>query len=275
MDKEIQVNKDHIFTYKFYNNFIQIVPTSATVTVYDNGGTSLQTGSGSIDSDGTITYTFLATNNDTIDKNYKVVLSYVYNSITIDVVKLFDVVYYPLENLTIDSDLYLYLPDLRTMAYEREGETDNTGTLSTLQDDMLKSDDRDYTGGKVEIFVSNTKVHDADITSYSKTTGVVNFSPSYSTTIATNLKYIIRTSYSTLITEAFEEYVIKDLRQRIGIASGYIDSFKIKRLVCFKALALYCFSSAEDKDSKWYMRYEKFAEMYSDELIPNVGSPSC
>lgn len=266
MDREIQKSKDYIFTWKKYQNGLQIIPTSAVITIFDNGGTSKQTGAGSIDSEGTITYTFLAANNSTQNKNFKINLVYIYNAKSYEENQLFDVVLTPLVNTVSDNDLFVFLPDLRKNIFEITGETDTNGTLSTLQDNMLKSDNRDFTGGKVEIFVLDTKVHEANITTYSKTTGIITFSPSYSSTITNGIKYMVRESYSNLIQTSFDSFVIKDVRNRIGLGSKWIDSNIIKNLIIFKTLNLFCFHAIESEADKWFLRARQYESMYNDEL---------
>jgi hypothetical protein len=263
---EIQVDGDKTFTDKYYDNAIQIIPTSATYKIYKNSGTEIQSGTASIDSEGTITYTLTAANNDTKDVNFKRVTSYVYNGETIEVAYLFDVVKQPIVLTVNDTDLYSYLPQLRRDIYSLQGETDSTGSLSSLQDNKLKSDDRDFKGGKVEIFVSDTKMHDANITAYSSTTGIVSFDPSYSSTITSGLKYVIRPSYTTQVEKAFYDYVRPLLRKRIGMsASGFIDSQVVNKLVINKALEIICFSKIEETDDAWDIRYKKFKEDFNSE----------
>ena len=266
MHQEIQVNKPYTFTWRFYANAIQSVPSAATVTITNKIGTTKQTGAGTIATDGTVTYIFLAANNTSDDINFKVVVSYIVSGTTTEIAELFDVVLCPIINLTTDSDLYIYLPEIRRKIFEHTGETDSNGTLSTLQDDGLKSDDRDFTGGKVEIFVSDTLVHDANITAYAKSTGIISFSPAYASTISLGLKYIVRESFTSLIDLAFDRFVRPDLRQRKQTLSGYIDSQIVKDLVTFKALALYCFQGIEVDNDKWSLRYKQFSEMYSTAL---------
>jgi len=105
MHAEIQVATDYTFTLKYYQNNIQIVPTSATLTIYDNAGTSKQTGSGTVAADGTITYKLLAANIPSVGKNFKLSVSYVYATVTYNDNQLFDVVKHPLVCTVRDEDL--------------------------------------------------------------------------------------------------------------------------------------------------------------------------
>lgn len=262
---EIQVNLPYTFTWTIYVSAIQIVPTSATITITNKNGTSVQTGSGIIDPDGTITYTLLAANNDTIDINYKVVVSYVYNTITTEIAELFDVVKQTIVNNVTDINLFTYLPQLRRDLFDLEGITDNNGSATTLQDDKLKSDDRSFTGGKVELYISDTIVHDANITNFSKTTGTVTFSPSYNSTFGTSLKYIIRPSYKEFIDRAFQDHVRPSLRKRVGPIGGYIDSNVVNNLIIYKALEIICFGNIEISGDVWDIRYQGFREKYNNE----------
>jgi hypothetical protein len=264
--KEIEVDKAYTFSWKLYRNAIQITPTSATVTITNNSGGSVQTGSGTIGSGGTVTYELTAANNDTIDENYKALLSYVYNSATTTQAELFDVVKQPIVNLVTDTDLYVYLDDLRRKLYTFSGESDNTGNLNVIQDDALKSDDRTWAGGKVEIYISDTIVHSANVTAFDSTTGNISFSPAYSSTVASSVKYVIRDSYTPQITLAFDDHVHPTLRKKIKTTSGFLDSNVVKKLIVYKALENICFKNIEEDGDKWSLRYTRFQDEYNAEL---------
>lgn len=269
---EIQVEQAHTFTWKLYEDAIQIVPTSATVTIKRSGGTTVQTGSGTIDSEGTITFTLTAANNTTIAINYRALLAYTYSGDDFEQARLFDVVKVPVVNLTTDKDLYTYLPALRRDLFTYQGDADVNGSLTTIIDEALESDDRDFKGGKVEIYVSETKVHEANVTSFDKDTGTVTFSPAYTSTINTDVKYVIRESYTEYIDTAFYDHVRPILRKKQGYISGYIDSDTIKNLVTFKAIQLIIFPNIVKGDDQWDIRYKKFTEMFNTALT-NFGEP--
>lgn len=272
LHEEIQVDVAHTFTLKKYTDAIQIVPTSATATITDNNGTEVQASTAAtIDSAGTMSVSFTAANNDDVNINYRILWEYVYSGTTYQEARLFDVVKIPIVNITTDTDLYPYMPDLRRKLKSYQGETTAIGSVSTIVDDKLKSDDRDFTGGKIDLYVSEALVHSANITAYSSSTGTVTFSPSYSSTIESSIKYTIRESYTTAIDNAFYDFVRPSLRDKCGgylqgYISGYIDSEVVKKLVVFKALEIITFPKIEEEGDKYQTQHDKWVKEYNKAL---------
>lgn len=265
MHVEIQVDKDYTFSWPFYDRAGQIVPTSATVNIYDKAGSTVVSASGSISTAGTITYTFAEADNDTEGINFKVVLDYVYAGETIRVVNLFDVVKYPLQNLVTEDDLFTYVPELRDKVFELNSFTTSAGTTTTLIDTRLTTENRQYKGGRVEIYIDST-LHEAKVSNYASATGTITFTPAYTSVIASGTKYCLRDSYQDTIDVAYNNFVHRDVRNRVGISAGYIDSNVINNLVVFKALELLSMGAIETEGDKWALRYNAFKTKYDEEL---------
>lgn len=256
-NKEIQVDKDYTFTWKFYEYGIQIVPTSASITVYNNSGTSISTGTGSVGADGTVTYTLSAADNDTVGEYFKVVCTYTYNSITTTIAELFDVTNYPLVCYIHDDDLYPYMPELREYSYEHNGISDSVGSTTTLVDSRLRADRRNYKGGRISIFLSSTSTIDGLITDYSTTTGTITFSPVSTSSVGSGVRYSIRQSYSDVIDTAFDD-VRSILRNKVSVAGRYIDSTVTSKATLFRALSIIAMRMRIDANDKYDLLYKDF-----------------
>lgn len=275
MHKEIQVDKAKTFTWRFYSNGIQLIPSAAKITISNKNGTVIvDAASGTIDAEGTITYAFSAVLNNTDDINFKAEVKYTVSSVDYYYWELFDVVYTPLTNNVRDEDLFKYVGELRGKIFEDLISTTSTGTTTTAVSTDLKSDKRDWTGGFCEIYISQAITHEALITGYAKSTGTITFTPAYTSAIASGLKVRLRTSYQEFIDEAFNEHVIQDVRGKVEVAAKYIDVNVVRKMTIFKALEIICLGRIEIENDKWALRVAKFEEMYSKQYAKLSNEPA-
>jgi hypothetical protein len=244
------------------------VPTSATLTFYSNGGSTIQAvTTATISADGTITATLTGTNIPEVSVNNKVKIIYVYATVSYEQAELFDVVAQPIVNQVIDEDLFEYVKELRDKVFESTFMTSTAGTTNTLIADDLKVENRNLAGGRGEIFVSATDIYPFEVLSFAKSTGTITFSPTKGALVASGLEFTIRPSYKSIIDIAFGDYVVPALRAKIGQASNIIDSFVVKNLTVFKALQIICFSNVEAENDKWDLRNKEFSTEYANAVI--------
>ena len=262
--EEIQVDLDHSFEFEFFDKTGQLIPTSATYNVKDNGGLVKQTGTATIDANGKVTVDYLAANNTTVDINYKVELTYIVGGITSKYNTLFDIVKHPINNQITDKDIFTHLGDLREKQYTRNGKTSINGSVSTFIDNFLTTDNRDWLGGSGEILLKEG-AHRFSVTNYDDATGTITFSPSAPDSIPVKTNYIMRESYQSIIDEAF--YIVHGaVRRKVSIASGYINNNVLNKLVVYKAIEIISIARVEVVGDKWEFRATKFKELYETEL---------
>ena len=266
MHLEIRKSTAYTFTWDFFEYDIQEVPSTGTITIYKKTGAELVSETSvSIDSVGQIAYTISATDTATVDINYKIQLKYRIGDLYYYKHYLFDIVECPIVNVVKDSDLFELVPELRNDITEVTMETTAAGSTSTLVCSKLANDERNYKGGRIEIFISDTIVHPAKITNHVSNT--LTFSPAYSSAIGNSTVFKIRPSFQYIIDRAFNDYVWRDVRNKVPAASGYIDTDVLKNLTVYKALELYCVGSVEIADDKWDLRYNRFKEDYQAEYL--------
>ena len=269
MHREIQKGQNYTFEWEFYNKNIQEVPVSGTISVYSPGSsTAIVDGDAvSVETDGTIKYTLLGTLIDTCDKNYKIELTYQVGDVITRPFYLFTVVETPLVNQVRDEDIFHYAPDLRDKVASNVIETTSEGSTTTFISTEMKPLNIDFKGGYAEIYIDDTTVHDVEITAYDSETGTATFTPAYGSAIATAKRVSLRSSYQRYIDDAFEQFVYRDIRNKVPLSSGYIDSTVTDNLTIFKALEIICFGLSEDDNDKWDRRANKFTQSYKDEYV--------
>jgi len=263
-DREIQKNKAYTFTFNFYNRGKK-VPTSCTLSITSPGGTALVSDvSATISADGTCTYELPASKTGTEDRHYKIDVEALVDGDTIRHSELFDIVHTPIKNLTSDSDLYIWLPDLRSKVYERKSKTTADGTTTTLIDADLISDGRDFTNGVVEIYTSDSEAEICSISSYDVSTGTITFDRSLGNAVESGTRYAYRDAFYTLREQAYN-IVLDLIRIKVGLAAGYLDSNTVRRLIVFQALKIYCQAARENEGDKWSLRFQYFDKIFDDE----------
>jgi len=269
MIREIEQSQPYTFEWSFYDNNIKETPVSGTINVYKPGGTTklVDDQPVAIETDGTIKYTLSATDTATCDKNYKIELEYQVGDELFRPYYLFSIVKTPLINNVRDEDLFQYVPELRDKLTPNVIETTSAGTTSTLISTYLNPLNLDFKGGYITIYIDETTEHNAEIQSWDSETSTVTFSPTYPSSIASGLKVQIRASYQRFINEAYENHVYRDIRNRVPLLAGYIDSTVTDNLTVYKTLEIICFGKVEEVDDKWDMRASKFADKYGKEYI--------
>ena len=272
--QEIQKDKAWSYVKRLYADNIQIIPTDVTLSFYTRGGTLLisddSDGSVTIAADGTISYTLGATYTSLIDEYYKVVIDYIAGGASYSFSENYSVVAVPLVNNVRDEDLFVYCDELRNKILPKSGLTSDNGTTSTLVDKNLQNDYRDYLGGRGEVIVTDgngdpEKV-EFEITAFAKSTGTISFSPAASVVVGSGIRYIIRPSYKKYIEEAYDQFVWRDLRNKVPVAAGFVDSNVTHNLTVFKALELFCQSQVEVEGDKWDLRQARYERWYDREL---------
>lgn len=270
MKIEIIQSQPYLFEWSFYDSNIKEIPVDGTISIYKPGSTSsplVDNAAVSIETDGTMNYLMSADDTETVDKNYKIELTYQVGDVVKRPFYLFSIVKTPLINEVRDEDLFQHVPELRDKASTNVVETTSAGAASTLVSSELNYLNLDFKGGTCTIYIDDTTTHKAEITAWNKELSAITFSPAYSTSILSGLKVSIRASYQRYIDDAYNNFVYRDIRNRVPLAAGYIDSTVTDNMVIFKTLEMICFGRVEDAEDKWDIRAKRFAELYGKEYI--------
>ena len=236
MRQQFLVDTAETFRSYVYENNRKVVPTSATLTVYNPGSSDklINAAAMTIGSDGLLSYALTATHNDLAAENYKAVISYVYNAVTYSITLFYDIVNSKLVKVITDDDIVNELPQLKDNGWRVHGTADS-GSATTLIDAELKRYEDDYfTGGLAH---SLTKDETREITDFVSSSGTVT-TTAFSTAIATD-KYILTRSFTKEIQRAFEK--IDELLYRSGKRAHLIlDPYDLREVHICYAVAEIC-----------------------------------
>ena len=270
MHLEIQKNQQYTFEWSFYDQNIKELPVDGTITIYKPGSTSnklVDNEPVAIETDGTIKYTMTTGQTGTVDKNYKIELVYQVGDTVSRPFYLFSIVETPLINNVRDEDLFQHVPELRDKATTNIVETTSVGSTTSFISREINYLNLDIKGGVAEIYIDDTTQHNAEIQSWNSSTSIATFSPSYMSSIGSGLKVALRASFQRYIDDAYSRFVYRDIRNRVPLAAGFIDSTVTDNLTIFKALELICFGRIEEDGDKWSIRAKMFDDQYGKEYI--------
>jgi hypothetical protein len=184
---------------------------------------------------------------------------------------LFDIVATPLQDTTRDEDLFKYVSELRSRYTPYVKETTALGTTTSFVSKELEPLNINFKGGAVDIYIDDTTVHSAEVTNWEPSLYRCTFEPSYTSSIASGLRFRIRPSYQDFIDEAYTNIVSRDIRNKIGLKARFIDTTVTRNLTIYKTLEIICFSNSDEENDKWDLRAKKFAQMYKDELTKLIA----
>ncbi len=252
-----------IFKSYIYEDNKKIVPSSATLTVYEPGGdvNLVDNASMTVDSDGLLSYTLTASDNATADINYKVVITYVYASETLYATLFYDVVKSRLLKVVVDDDVVAELPQLKDNGWRVRGTVESGSATSIVDSELKRYEDDCFTGGLAYCI---DKDESREIADFVSSTGMVT-TAAFSAAISSGEKYILTRSYSREIQRAFEK--IEERLVRLGKRPELVlDSFDLKEVHIYQSVAEVCKGLITENDSFWWGMW-KLYEAKADETF--------
>lgn len=213
MKQQFLMDTIESFQAYIYADNQKVIPTSANITIFQPGTTTelvAQTAM-TVGSDGLLSYSLTAENNETADENYKAVIDYLVGSDTFYTTFYYDIVNSKIHIVISDTDIINELPQLRNSSWRFNGEAES-GSTTTIVDSNLSGTefpDDYFTGGTA---YSIDRDETRFITDFVSSTGTVT-TEAFGGAILTD-KYVLTRSYTNEIKRAFEK--IEDLLNRSG-----------------------------------------------------------
>jgi hypothetical protein len=252
-------------TYIYENNR-KIVPTSATLKVYEPGGESIliDDEAMTIGADGQLSYELTSTHNAYADDDYKAIVTYVLDGDTCYKTLYYDVVNSRLTSVITDDDIALELPQLKDNGWKVHG-TAESGTTTTLADsELVRYEDDYFTGGSAH---SIDKDETRDISDFDSATGTVTID-AFSSAVSTD-KYILTRSYSREIQRAFEK--LQEKLIRLGKRPHLIlDPYDLREVHIYYSVAEICKGLVTQDKSLWWELWKDY-EQKAEETFASIN----
>lgn len=240
------------------------VPTTATITLYKNDGSSViqAESSATIDAtSGEMTYTVTTTHAATVGLNYKAVWKYVIDGNTYYETQLFDVVKSILSIPLTDEDLFNELPSLKKTNYQGSG-TATSATASTLVDTVNRKEQDDYwKGGEVEIMAGTGSGQIRDISSSTQSSGSLSVSPNWTTVPDATSVYRVIRSFTKSIDQSFEK--LEQMLYNKGRRDALIlEASQIRIPLIYLTIQMIAIDLREEQDDRWDMIATTYADLF-------------
>jgi hypothetical protein len=245
-----------------YSGNRSVIPTSATVTLYQPGGdTELQaSASATIDATtGEMSYALTAVHTADNDLNYRAVWAYVVSGVTYYETQLFDVVKSILSIPITDNDLYAELDSLRKENVQVSA-TATSATSTTIVDTLRRKEPDNYwKGGTIKIIAGTGAGQERDITDFAQTTATITVSPAFGTTPDNTSMYQIVRSFTDKIQQAFRtlETMLYNKGKRHELI---LESSQIEIPLTYLTIHLIALDLMDEQNDKWdrlSVAYEK------------------
>lgn len=212
--QEILQNSTEKLTFaKVFDN-IQSVPTSATVTITgeDVDGDELPTpvtdAACTIDLDGFVSYTMLAANTAALAENLRAEFTTIISSVTYKDVIYFDIVKKRLQSTVTDQDLVDEFGALDALTFRVFGKaTTATGSAKNRVIDNLRLSGKDdeYKGGLFHVLSGLAEGFTCQVTAFDRDTRTLYLDANLPQDMAVGDAYLLKRSFKTEITRAFDE----------------------------------------------------------------------
>lgn len=209
----LQDSTEKLTFAKVFDN-VQAVPTSATVTITgeDVDGDELPTpvtgAACTIDADGFVSYTMLAANTAALAENLRAVFTTVISGVTYTDVIYFDIVKKRLSSTVTDQDLIDEFSVLDELTFRVFGKaTTATGSAKNRVIDNLRLSGKDdeYKGGVFHVLSGLAEGFTCQVTAFDRDTRTLYLSDNLPQDMAVGDSYLLKRSFKTEITRAFDE----------------------------------------------------------------------
>lgn len=262
MKQQILVDIGGTLTLKAFENGIQVIPTSAKITIYDNqGAEKVAQTTATVDASGTMTYSVASSIVDSVDRNWKVIWEYVVGGVTLYQSQLFDIVNNTLVNNCITDDIVKRGPFLKKLNFNKIFQADATSTNATIVSTELNEEDDHWTNGTAIVTAGTNKDEERKVVSFSAQTLTV--SPVFTSAIdSTSVVKVVR-SYEKEIDEAWAIF-LNDLMNRGLYSDLIIGSDQVKEFIINKTLEIICFNFSNDNVDIWFTRYQEYKTNYDN-----------
>lgn len=267
MKQQLLINKNQTLRFTYNENGLPVIPSSAKITIYNNGGTEkvAQIAVTAINpTTGEMTYTVSSTVLTTLDINWRASWEFETSETRYED-QLFDIVNQILSNPIITKDVTKRAPFLKIQNY-RKVFTATAGTNTEIESTELNEDPEWWTNGDAEITGGTNQGETRKVISFldNKLTVAPEFTSAIDNTSICN---VIR-SYEVEISEAFNIF-LNDIRLQKLRSNKIIGTEQIRELVLNKAIELICNNFIKDIADVWALRMEKYAGIY-ESLFNNL-----
>jgi hypothetical protein len=248
-----------------WDHNVQVVPTSALVSIIIDGTTDVSLATATVTSAGTCTY---------------VPGSAVLAELAVDAVaewrltidgetkyfrQMFDIVRRPLHPALTDEDLFSECAQLQEYKYLATGLADSGSSTSVVSILLQEYQDNHFQGGTLEVVDGACAGEKARIAGNLRGTGKITLETSLSTTVDSTSRFVARRTFQREIDRAWEDLMA--MVQSKGYRPALImNSEDLRPAHLYWALVKVCRNMARSPEDIWWQRAESFGSEFQSRL---------
>ena len=263
MTQKLLVDIGGTLELKYFSNSIQQIPSSALITIYDDGGAVkvAEIAVSDISAIGTMTYIVLPAIVDNVYYNWKAIWKFVVGANTFYRSSLFYVVRQILENPVVDSDIINAAPFVKEKNYSKVITADS-GSATEIVSTELNEDD-DYWNGGIAKVAGGTNIGESrKITDFVKASNRLTTEEFTAAIDTTSIIVVIRT-FKKEIDNAFKKFEL-DMKNSGNYIDRIIDNEQVRQYILILSLYYICDNFSTNPLDKWDASAVSYLKEYKD-----------
>ena len=264
--QQMLIGQTSSFQAFIYEDNQKVVPSSATITIYKPGGSTVLVNAQAmtVSADGLLSYNLTTANNDTVNENYKAVISYTVTGTVYTLTLFYDVIRSKLVKVITDEDIVVELPQLRKNGWRYNGVAESGSSTTIVDLDLTQFEDDHWTGG---LAYSATLDETRKVTDFVSSTGTVT-TEAFGTAISTD-KYTLTRSYTKEINRAFE--ALEGKLKRMGRRAHLIlDPYDLREVHIAMSVAEVAKGLTLEEEGFWWNMWQEY-EKKSKEIFNGLS----
>jgi len=255
---EITINKNYTFTAQTTTNGLPITVSSCTVSIKNCDGETIVDSASATILAGSVSYTFLADDNDTIGMRFTCEFTAMYDGSDYPIgVIQFDVATHALVFDITDEEIFDVCNFLRLRINNFRGSVIAlpAPTTTTIYDDRAIDLPFDYD------YTYNVRT----VESFDRTTGAFTFSPALTEVPTVGDVFYVQSTFSKKKMLAYND-VRRFIRGRFGLAARIIDISKVRHLIVLRSIWYILLDLMNDSDDIFGDKMKIYDDMYEREI---------
>jgi hypothetical protein len=249
-----------------WDHNVQVVPTTAEVSIIVGGATEVSLATATISATGTCSYVPGAAILDELAENCTAVWRLTINSEYKYFRDMFDIVLNPLYPSVTDEDLVAECAQLQDAKYMEAGSVDTGNTVSIVSILLKEYQDNHFQGGTLEITDGACKGQKQRIASNTRSTGTITVDTAFGSALTSTSRFVAKRTFQREIDSAWND--IEAMIQTKGYRPALImNSEDLRPVHIAWTLVKVCRNLSKMPEDIWWQR----ANYYNTDFTNKMG----
>lgn len=248
-----------------WDHTVQVVPTSALVSIVIDGETKASLATATVTAAGTCTYVPASSLMSTLEENCVAVWRLTIGGEYKYFRDMFDIVLNPLYPAVTDEDLIAECAQLQDTKYMEAGIADSGTTVTLVSVALKEYQDNHFQGGTLEITDGACKGQKQRISGNTRSTGTITVDTTFGSALTATSRFIARRTFQREIDRAWED--VMAMVQTKGYRPALImNSEDLRPVHLAWTLVKICRNLSKSPDDLWWQRANIYVEDYTNKM---------